>query len=114
MRRISTLGPPDRAPPAKALVSVVKNVTQTFMTRMSVRDIRLKWAEAERKLAAVGEIVVTRDSKPVARILPYEPRRRRTRARFDPAEHTRWLHNFWKRQPRQGSTDELLKRERAE
>ena len=84
------------------------------MTRMSVRDVRLKWPEAERKLATVGEIVVTRDSKPVARILPYEPRRRRTRARFDPAEHIRWLRNFWKRQPRQASTDELLKRERAE
>jgi len=41
---------------------------------MSVRDVRLKWPEAERKLATVGEIVVTRDSKPVARILPYIPR----------------------------------------
>lgn len=84
------------------------------MTRMSVRDIRLKWPEAERKLATVGEIVVTRDSKPVARILPYEPRRRRARKRFDPAEHTRWLRSFWKHQPRQASTDERLKAERDE
>ncbi len=84
------------------------------MTRMSVRDIRLKWPEAERKLASVGEIVVTRDSKPVARILPYEPRERVARERFDPAEHTRWLERFWKRQPPQASTDELLKRERDE
>jgi antitoxin (DNA-binding transcriptional repressor) of toxin-antitoxin stability system len=81
---------------------------------MSVRDIRLKWPEAERKLATVGEIVVTRDSKPVARILPYEQRRRRVRARFDPAEHTRWLGQFWKRQPRQASTDDRLKAERDE
>ena len=65
------------------MASVVKHVKHRVMTRMSVRDIRLKWPEAERKLAAVGEIVVTRDSKPVARILPYEPRRRRTRARFE-------------------------------
>jgi len=84
------------------------------MTRMSVRDIRLKWPEAERTLATVGEIVVTRDSKPVARILPYEQQRRRARARFDPAEHTRWLRQFWKRQPRQASTDERLKAERDE
>jgi len=96
------------------LVRSVKHVKQTAMTRMSVRDIRLKWPEAERKLATVGEIVVTRDSKPVARILPYEPRQRRSRKRFDPVEHARWLRNFWKRQPRQASTDELLKRERAE
>jgi antitoxin (DNA-binding transcriptional repressor) of toxin-antitoxin stability system len=84
------------------------------MTRMSVRDIRLKWPEAERKLATVGEIVVTRDSKPVARILPYESRRRRARQPFDPVEHSRWLRQFWKRQPRQASTDVRLKAERDE
>jgi antitoxin (DNA-binding transcriptional repressor) of toxin-antitoxin stability system len=82
------------------------------MTRMSVRDIRLRWPEAERKLATVGEIVVTRDSKPVARILPYKPQRRRARARFDAAEHSRWLQQFWKRQPRQAGTDARLKAER--
>ena len=84
------------------------------MTRMSVRDIRQKWPEAERKLATVGEIVVTRDSRPVARILPYEQRRTRARERFDPAAHTRWLRQFWKGQPRQASTDERLKAERDE
>jgi len=89
-------------------------LSKHLMTRMSVRDIRLKWPEAERKLAIVGEIVVTRDSKPVARILPYEPRQRRSRGRFDPVEHSRWLRTFWKRQPRQASTDQLLKRERAD
>jgi antitoxin (DNA-binding transcriptional repressor) of toxin-antitoxin stability system len=81
---------------------------------MTVRDIRLKWPEAERTLAIVGEIVVTRDSKPIARILAVETPRRGSRARFDPAKHSRWLRNFWKRQPRQKSTDELLARERAE
>jgi antitoxin (DNA-binding transcriptional repressor) of toxin-antitoxin stability system len=68
---------------------------------MSVRDIRLKWPEAERKLATVGEIVVTRDSKPVARILPYEQRRRRAREHFDPAEHNSLAAPVLKRQPRQ-------------
>ena len=42
------------------------------MKTMTVRDIRLKWPEAERALAREREIVVTRDGKPVARILPYE------------------------------------------
>ena len=51
---------------------------------MRVRDIRLKWPEAERALAREREIIVTRDSKPVARILPYEApeRARREWARF--------------------------------
>jgi antitoxin (DNA-binding transcriptional repressor) of toxin-antitoxin stability system len=84
------------------------------MTRMSVRDVRQKWPEAERKLAAAGEIVITRDSKPVARLLPYGPQRRTRRARFDPAAHLRWLRGFWKARAVGISTDALLQRDRSE
>jgi antitoxin (DNA-binding transcriptional repressor) of toxin-antitoxin stability system len=84
------------------------------MVRMSVRDIRLKWPEAERTLARAGEIIVTRDSKPVARILPYRPPRRHGQKRFDPAAHERWLRGFWKSRPIRLSTDELLRRDRGE
>jgi antitoxin (DNA-binding transcriptional repressor) of toxin-antitoxin stability system len=82
------------------------------MTRMTVRDVRLKWPEAERLLAQGGEIVVTRDAKPVARIVPYREPRERQRPRFDPEAHARWLRRFWKDQPAQPSTDELLRRDR--
>ena len=68
------------------------------MVRMSVRDIRLKWPEAEKKLAAAGEIIVTRDSVPIARIVPFRAAGRSKRARFDPAAHRRWLRAFWKGQ----------------
>ena len=84
------------------------------MVRMSVRDIRLKWPEAERKLASVGEIIVTRDSVPVARLVPFTPRAVSRRARFDPAAHKRWLRAFWKGQRSRVSTDELLQRDRSE
>jgi len=40
--------------------SYVKHVKHRPMTRMSVRDVRQKWPEAQRKLAAAGEIVITR------------------------------------------------------
>jgi antitoxin (DNA-binding transcriptional repressor) of toxin-antitoxin stability system len=82
------------------------------MKTMTVRDVRLKWPEAERALARVGEIVVTRDSKPIARILPYEAHRRARRTRFDPAEQARWLKRFWKSCRVGPSTDELLRRDR--
>jgi len=81
---------------------------------MTVRDIRLKWPAAERLLARAGEIVVTRDSKPVARITPYRERGTPRGRRFDPTEHLRWLRRFWKGRPRQPSTDELLERDRSE
>lgn len=84
------------------------------MVRMSVRDIRLKWPEAERKLASVGEIIVTRDSVPVARLVPFTPRAAARRARFDPVAHTRWLRTFWKGQRIRVPTDELLERDRSE
>ena len=73
-----------------------------------------KWPEAERKLAAAGEIVITRDSKPVARLLPYGPQRRTSRTRFDLAAHLRWLRGFWKGRAVGISTDALLKCDRSE
>jgi antitoxin (DNA-binding transcriptional repressor) of toxin-antitoxin stability system len=79
---------------------------------MTVRDIRLHWPEAEKALAAEGEIVVTRDSKPVAKIIPFSPTGKSKRRRFDPEEHMRWLKKFWKDEAPQPSTDEWLRRDR--
>jgi antitoxin (DNA-binding transcriptional repressor) of toxin-antitoxin stability system len=79
---------------------------------MTVREIRLKWPDAERALARVGEIVVTRDSKPVARIVPYDTRSQARRTRFDPADQERWLERFWRNRKVGPSTDELLQRDR--
>jgi len=81
---------------------------------MSIREIRLKWPEAERKLATVGEVIVTRDSVPVARLLPFKAPAASRRARFDPAAQKKWLRTFWKGQRLEVSTDELLDRDRSE
>lgn len=91
---------------------VVKHVNVIAMKTMTVRDIRLKWPEAERALAREGEIVVTRDSKPVARILPYEAPKRARRARFDPEAQGRWLARFWRGRDPGPSTGEWLRRDR--
>jgi antitoxin (DNA-binding transcriptional repressor) of toxin-antitoxin stability system len=88
--------------------------TMVGMTTMTVRDVRLKWPEAEKLLARGGEIVVTRDSKPVARIVPYEAPRSSRRKRFDPGEQERWLRRFWRTREPGPSTDELLHRDRGE
>jgi antitoxin (DNA-binding transcriptional repressor) of toxin-antitoxin stability system len=66
------------------------------MTRMTVRDVRLHWAKAEKALAEGEEIVVTRDSKPVARLLPFVGRPKARRKPFDPKAHMRWLNKLWK------------------
>ena len=82
------------------------------MKIITVRDIRLRWPEAEKVLAEEGEIVVTRDSKPVARIIPYVPPPGKKRNRFDPKEHIRWLRRISKGEPTHPSTDELLREDR--
>ena len=64
---------------------------------MTVRDVRLHWPQAEKALAQGEEIVVTRDAKPVARLLPFIPATSRTRPRFDPELHLRRLRRFCRR-----------------
>jgi len=58
------------------------------MKTMTVRDVRQRWPEAERALATELEIIITRDGKPVARLMPMETEQP-VRKRFDPAEHRR-------------------------
>ena len=81
---------------------------------MTVRDIRLHWPKAEKTLAEEGEIVVTRDSKPVAKIVSYVAAREKKRLRLNAEEHMRWLRSFWKDEAPQPSTDELLRKDRED
>jgi antitoxin (DNA-binding transcriptional repressor) of toxin-antitoxin stability system len=59
------------------------------MKTMTVRDVRQRWPDAERALESEGEIIITRDGKPVARLLPME-QTEEERKQFDPAEQKRW------------------------
>jgi antitoxin (DNA-binding transcriptional repressor) of toxin-antitoxin stability system len=55
---------------------------------VTVRDLRQRWPKPSGP-SSEGEIIVTRDAKPVAKLIRYaEPTR--PRARFDPAQHGQW------------------------
>ena len=84
------------------------------MGTMSVRDIRQRWPEAERRLRQEGEIIVTRDSRPVARLLPLAGLPMRAKARLDVRDLRRWRDRFWRTQPPQPRTEEWLDRDRAD
>jgi len=59
------------------------------MKTVTVRDLRQRWPETERALQTEKEILVTRDSKPVAKLVRYvEPDK--PRKRFDPVSHGKW------------------------
>lgn len=59
------------------------------MKTLTVRDVRHRWPEAEALLQEEGEILITRDSKPVARLVRVAPAVQ-PRRRFDPMAHGRW------------------------
>jgi antitoxin (DNA-binding transcriptional repressor) of toxin-antitoxin stability system len=59
------------------------------MKTLSVRDLRQRWPEAEALLRREREIIITRDSRPVARLVRFTVPKAR-RKRFDPAAHARW------------------------
>ena len=59
------------------------------MKTISVRDLRQRWPEAEARLQLEKEIVITRDARPVAKLVRIDERPK-PRKRFDPAAHTTW------------------------
>lgn len=60
------------------------------MKTISVRDLRHKWPEAEAALSIEGEIIITRDSRPIARLVSIEDQADQ-RPRFDPEAHMEYL-----------------------
>lgn len=56
------------------------------MKTITIRDLRQRWPEAEAALKIEDEILITRDSRPVAklvRVVPQKPKRKR----WDPEKH---------------------------
>jgi antitoxin (DNA-binding transcriptional repressor) of toxin-antitoxin stability system len=56
---------------------------------ITVRDLRQRWPAAEALLQREKEIIVTRDGKPVAKLVRLREAEA-ARKRFDPAKHARW------------------------
>jgi antitoxin (DNA-binding transcriptional repressor) of toxin-antitoxin stability system len=61
---------------------------------ITVRDLRHRWPHAEALLQVEHELLVTRDGKPVAKLVRIAPGTRR-RKRFDLAEHRAWQVRFF-------------------
>jgi antitoxin (DNA-binding transcriptional repressor) of toxin-antitoxin stability system len=60
---------------------------------LRVRDLRQRWPEAEALLRTESEIIITRDSRPVAKLVRFSPPRK-SRKRFDPTAHGKWQHKL--------------------
>ena len=59
------------------------------MKTITIRDLRQRWPEAEAALQVEDEILITRDSKPVAKLVRVSAAANQ-RPRWDMEEHARW------------------------
>lgn len=88
----------------------VKHVIVRHVVTISIRELRQAWPRAEALLRTTGEITITRDGRPVARLVRVrEPRR--PRKRFDAARHLAWQSRLGRGRPVRW-VDEFLFRER--
>ena len=65
------------------------------MKTMTTRDLRLRWYQAEAALQVENEILITRDSQPVAKLVRVPDEQGPTRQRWSPEEHTKWMKSIW-------------------
>lgn len=68
------------------------------MKTITVRDLRQRWPRAEAMLEHEKEIIVTRDGKPVAKLVRVREVET-ARKRFDPRGHARWQAQVSGRRP---------------
>ena len=59
------------------------------MKTITIRDLRQRWPEAEAALKVEDEILITRDSRPVAKLVRIADIANQ-RPRWDANEHARW------------------------
>ena len=69
-----------------------------IMKTMTVRDIRHKWPEVEASLEVEGEIVITRNSTPIAKLVRYEEKPEEKEV-FDFDNHVAWIEKIGRENP---------------
>ncbi len=92
----------------------VKHVSHKDLNSVNIRTLRQNWPETERRLRQEKELLITRNSKPVAKLILVTDETAKPRGRFDVEEHRKWLKEMWPEPLKGFSTDEALSRDRDE
>jgi antitoxin (DNA-binding transcriptional repressor) of toxin-antitoxin stability system len=82
------------------------------MKTITIRDLCQRWPEAEAALQVEDEILITRDSKPVAKLVRII-QDTAGRKRWNPEEHAKWSKKVWGNRTVR-SSDAALARARAD
>jgi antitoxin (DNA-binding transcriptional repressor) of toxin-antitoxin stability system len=83
------------------------------MKRITIRDLRQHWPQAERLLQHEPELLITRDGRPVAKLVRVRDERAK-RPRFDPEAHRRWQIKVFGTGHTEHGVDEAMERSRRE
>ena len=86
------------------------------METVTIRELRQNWPAVEKRLAAAGELTVTRDGTPVAelRTPPRAPATKKAVKRFTAADHEKWMKKIWGNEKPSFSLSGALERDRAD
>jgi antitoxin (DNA-binding transcriptional repressor) of toxin-antitoxin stability system len=76
------------------------------MKTITIRDLRQRWPEAEAALRVEDEILITRDSKPVAKLVRFVPAKIKRR-RWNPDERAKWMKKVFGNKVFPNSDEEL-------
>ena len=85
------------------------------METVTIRELRQNWPAVEKRLAAAGELTITRDGVPVALLAPPpKPAPGKARKRFDPVAHAKMIQEIWGDEKPSFTSEQLMAEERAE
>ena len=76
------------------------------MKTITIRDLRQRWPDAEAALEVEDEILITRDSKPVAKLVRFVPPARQLK-RWNAEEHMKWMKKVYGNKVRPSMDAEL-------
>ena len=86
------------------------------METVTIRELRQNWPAVEKRLAAAGELTVTRDGEPVATLAkPNKPAPKKyPKRRFDPVAHAKLIKDIWGDDKPSFTSEQIMAQERAE
>jgi len=84
------------------------------MNSITIRTLRQNWPETEKRLLREKELVITRHSKPVAKLSVWDEKEASPRKKFSADSDIRWLNQVWKGKKPDLNIDQALERDRSE
>ena len=84
------------------------------METVTIRELRQNWPAVEKRLAAAGELTVTRDGEAVAELRTPSSRLATVGKRFDFDAHQKLVKKFWGKRKPPFTTEELIAAGRTE